>query len=162
TVAVVGVGFLGAVIVRLAARAGARVIAISRRPFALEIAREFGAAETIPMHDHQRIIERVKDLTDGECCERVIEAVGLPQPLDLASDLTREGGRLMIAGYHQDGPRQVNMQSWNWRGIDVVNAHERDPRVYARGMREAVAAVESGALKPSPLFTHSFRLDRLG
>jgi threonine dehydrogenase-like Zn-dependent dehydrogenase len=68
----------------------------------------------------------------------------------------------MIAGYHQDGPRQVNMQSWNWRGIDVVNAHERDPRVYARGMREAVAAVESGALDPSPLFTHSFRLERLG
>jgi threonine dehydrogenase-like Zn-dependent dehydrogenase len=162
TVAVVGVGFLGAMLARLAARAGARVIAISRRPFALKVAREFGAAETILTDDHRRIIERVKDLTGGECCERVIEAVGLQRPLDLASELTREGGRLIIAGYHQDGPRQVNMQSWNWRGIDVINAHERDPRVYARGMREAVAAVESGALDPSPLFTHTFRLEQLG
>jgi threonine dehydrogenase-like Zn-dependent dehydrogenase len=161
-VAVIGVGFLGAVLTRLAARAGGRVIAISRRPFALEIAREFGAAETIPMDGHQRIVERVKDLTGGERCERVIEAVGLQQPLDLASELTREGGRLIIAGYHQDGSRRVNMQLWNWRGIDVVNAHERDPRVYARGMREAVAAVESGALDPWPLFTHSFLLDQLG
>ena len=49
-----------------------------------------------------------------------------------------ERGRLVIAGYHQDGPRQVNMQLWNWRGIDVINAHERDPRRYVDGMRAAV------------------------
>ena len=34
TVAIVGVGFLGAVLTALSARAGAKVIAISRRPFA--------------------------------------------------------------------------------------------------------------------------------
>lgn len=50
------------------------------------------------------------------------------------------GGRLVVAGYHQDGPRQVNMQDWNWKGIDVVNAHERDPAVHRQGLREAVAA----------------------
>lgn len=161
-VAIVGIGFLGAVLVRLAAHAGARVIAITRRPFALEIAREFGAAETIPMDDHWRIINQVKELTGGAGCERVIEAVGLQWPLDLASELTRERGRLMIAGYHQDGPRQVNMQSWNWRGLDVINAHERDPRVYVQGMRDAVAAVANGVLDPSPLYTHRFPLDQLG
>src|SRR5919106_1310171 len=37
TVAIVGVGFLGALLTRLAAGAGARVIAVSRRPFALEV-----------------------------------------------------------------------------------------------------------------------------
>ena len=60
----------------------------------------------------------------------------------------------MIAGYHQDGPRQVNMQQWNWRGIDVVNAHERDPAVQLQGIREAVEAVASGRLDPRPLYTH--------
>lgn len=162
SVAVVGIGFLGAVLVRLAAQAGARVIAISRRPFALEIARSLGAAETIAMNDHGPIIQRVKDLTGGAGCERVIEAVGLQNPLDLAAELTRERGRLMIAGYHQDGARQVNMQLWNWRGLDVINAHERHPRVYVQGMREAVAAVESGRLDPTPLFTHRFALNQLG
>ena len=63
----------------------------------------------------------------------MIEAVGKQWPLDLAAELTREGGRLVIAGYHQDGPRQVNMQLWNWRGFDVANAHERDPQVAVRG-----------------------------
>ena len=162
TVAVVGVGFLGAILTRLASQAGARVIAISRRPFSLEVAREMGAAETIPMEDHWVILERVKALTDGRMCERVIEAVGKQWPLDLAAELTAEGGRLVIAGYHQDGPRQVNMQMWNWRGFDVINAHERDPAMYVRGLREAVEAVASGRLDPSKLYTHTYPLEELG
>jgi threonine dehydrogenase-like Zn-dependent dehydrogenase len=162
TVAIVGIGFLGAILCRLATDAGARVIAISRRPFALDLARRFGAAETIPMEDHNGIIERVKDLTGGRLCERAIEAVGKQWPLDLAGEITAERGKLIVAGYHQDGPRQVNMWLWNWRGLDVINAHERDPRLYAEGIREAVEAVASGRLDPSPLYTHFYPLERLG
>jgi threonine dehydrogenase-like Zn-dependent dehydrogenase len=162
TVAIVGVGFLGAILTRLATDAGARVIAVSRRPLSLEIARRMGAAEVIPMEDHAAIIERVKQLTGGRFCERVIEAVGKQWPLDLAGELTAERGRLIVAGYHQDGPRQVNMWLWNWRGIDVVNAHERDPREYVRGIREAVEAVASGRLDPSLLYTHTYPLEQLG
>jgi threonine dehydrogenase-like Zn-dependent dehydrogenase len=161
TVAIVGIGFLGAILTRLATDAGARVIAVSRRPFSLDVAREMGAAETIPMEDHNGIIERVKELTDGVFCDRVIEAVGKQWPLDLAAELTRERGRLMVAGYHQDGPRQVNMWLWNWRGLDVINAHERDPKIYMQGIREAVDAVASGRLDPSPLYTHTFPLEEL-
>ncbi|MFL5296917.1 MAG: zinc-binding dehydrogenase [Phenylobacterium sp.] len=162
TVAIVGVGFLGAILTRLASEAGARVIAISRRPFSLELARRMGAAETVAMDDHYAIIEQVRGLTNGVFCDRVIEAVGKQWPLDLAAELARERGKLVIAGYHQDGPRQVNMQLWNWRGLDVINAHERDPLVYAEGVREAVAAVASGRLNPSGLYTHAYPLDALG
>jgi threonine dehydrogenase-like Zn-dependent dehydrogenase len=161
-VAIVGIGFLGAILVRLASNAGARVIAISRRQESLDLARRMDAAETIAMHDHWQIIERVRELTGGTFCDRVIEAVGKQWPLDLAAELTRGGGRLIIAGYHQDGPRQVNMQLWNWRGFDVANAHERDPAVAVQGMREAVAAIESGLIDPNLLITHRYALDRLG
>ncbi|RKH38416.1 L-iditol 2-dehydrogenase, partial [Corallococcus sp. AB050B] len=153
TVAIIGIGFLGAVVTRLVANAGARVLAIARRPWALELARGQGASECIPMDDHSRIIERVKALTSGDFCDRVIEAVGTQWPLDLAGELTRVRGKLVIAGYHQDGPRQVNLQLWNWRGLDVINAHERDPQAYVEGMRLAVDAVASGRLDPFPLFT---------
>ncbi|WP_262272567.1 MDR/zinc-dependent alcohol dehydrogenase-like family protein [Microvirga yunnanensis] len=162
TIAIIGIGFLGALLTKLASDAGARVIAISRRPYSLDLARRMGAAETIAMEDHHAIIERVKELTGGTFCDRVIEAVGKQWPLDLAGELTRERGKLIVAGYHQDGPRQVNMWLWNWRGIDVINAHERDPKVYVHGMREAVDAIASGRLDPSSLYTHSFPLDRLG
>lgn len=162
SVAVVGVGFMGALLVRLCAHAGARVIAISRRPFSLDVARQFGAAHTIVMDDHWRILDQVRGLTGGAGCARVIEAVGLQWPLDLASELTAERGRLIIAGYHQDGARQVNMQLWNWRGLDVVNAHERDEAVYLLGMREAVDAIRTGVIDPWALCTHAFALDELG
>jgi threonine dehydrogenase-like Zn-dependent dehydrogenase len=162
TVAIVGIGFLGAILTRLASQAGAQVIAISRRPFSLDVARRMGATETIAMDDHYAIIEQVKALTNGLFCDRVIEAVGKQWPLDLAGELVKERGKLIVAGYHQDGPRQVNMGLWNWRGIDVINAHERDPDVYRQGIEEAVEAIASGRLDPSALYTHRYPLDRLG
>jgi threonine dehydrogenase-like Zn-dependent dehydrogenase len=162
TVAIIGAGFLGALMTRLCASAGARVLAISRRVFSLEVASGQGAEEAVLMDDHWRVIERVMELTGGRRCERVFEMVGLQWPLDLASALCAERGRLIIAGFHQDGPRQVNMQEWNWRGIDVVNAHERDPEVYVAGIEAAVEAVKVARLDPAPLLTHRFQLEQLG
>jgi threonine dehydrogenase-like Zn-dependent dehydrogenase len=162
TVVVIGIGFLGALLTRLADHAGARVVAISRRRYALEVARAQGAEVTIPMDSHEEIIRRVADLTEGTFADRVFEAVGMQWPLDLAGELTRIRGTLVIAGYHQDSPRQVNMQLWNWRGLDVVNAHEREPAAYLRGIRDAVDAIADGRLDPAPLYTHRYPLDRAG
>lgn len=162
SVAIVGIGFLGAVLTRLAAHAGAHVFAITRRPFALDIARAMGAEVTIPLADRGRVLEWVQKLTGGRGCDRVIEAAGFQEPLDLAGELTRVRGRLVIAGYHQDAPRQVNMQLWNWRGLDVINAHERDPAMYRRGLERAVAAVQRGIIDPTSLFTHKYPLDETG
>ncbi len=161
-VAIIGIGFLGALITSLAVDAGAEVIAITRRPFALDIAQRAGAAHMLVMDDHWRLIEEVKRLTAEQGCDVVIEAVGQQWPLDLAGELTRIRGRLVIAGYHQDGLRQVNMQLWNWRGLDVINAHERDEAVYVAGMRAAVAAVGDGRLNPLPLYTHTLPLEAIG
>jgi threonine dehydrogenase-like Zn-dependent dehydrogenase len=162
TVAIIGIGFLGAILTRLAARAGARVIAISRRSYSLEVARRMGAHEVVAMEDHSKVVDCIRELTAGAMCERVIEAVGKQWPLDLSAELTATRAKLVIAGYHQDGPRQVNMQLWNWRGLDVVNAHERDPEAYLRGMRAAVEAADSGVLDPAELCTHAFPLTALG
>lgn len=160
-VAVVGVGFIGALLIQLATRAGAEVIALSRRPYSLQVAKDCGAVETFQTDDWYAAIDQVNSLTDGTGCARVIEAAGEQATLTIASGISAEGGRLVIAGYHQDGPRQVDMQQWNWRGLDVINAHERDPAVAARGLREAMEAVEDGRLDPYPLMTHHYPLDGL-
>jgi threonine dehydrogenase-like Zn-dependent dehydrogenase len=162
TVVIIGVGFLGAIVTRLASRAGARVIAMSRRPFALEVAGQQGADVVLSLDDPDAAARAVDHLTGGRGADRVVEAVGLQAPLDLAGRLTRIRGRLVIAGYHQDGPRQVDMQLWNWRGIDVINAHERDPHVVREGVRAGIAAVLDGTLELDRLFTHCFQLSQLG
>jgi threonine dehydrogenase-like Zn-dependent dehydrogenase len=159
TVAVVGVGFLGALLVQLAARAGAEVIAVSRRELAVETGRRMGAAHALPLDG--RPVDAVAELTDGRLCDRAIEVTGHQEGLDVAGAITRVRGRLVIAGFHQDGERRVDMRLWNWRGLDVINAHEREPAVYLDGMAEAVRLVAANELDPRPLYTHTFPLERL-
>ncbi len=161
TVAVIGIGFIGAVLVRLAADEGAQVIAISRREASLDLARKLGAAHTVPMMDHWTILDEVRRITGGRMADTVVEAVGKEWPLNLAGDIVAEGGRLVIAGYHQDGPRTLNVGGWNWRGLDIVNAHERDRQVNLRGLREAVEAAVAGQLPLDLLVTHRYPLDQL-
>jgi NADPH:quinone reductase len=161
TVVILGIGFLGALLTGLAAEAGARVVALSRRPESLQLARSMGAAETVRLDDHGAVLGRLGELTGGAGCDVAIECTGHQWPLDLAAESLREGGRLVIAGYHQDGPRQVNMQLWNWRALDIVNAHERDQSVILRSMQEAIDAVAAERLRPAPLYTHRFPLDEL-
>ncbi|MFZ0387606.1 MAG: zinc-binding dehydrogenase [Solirubrobacteraceae bacterium] len=158
-VAVVGIGFLGALVTQLAVHAGARVIAVSRRPYALRVAQAMGASDGVALDGP--VSERVAQLTGGRLCDVVVEAAGTQATLDAAGPLTRIRGRLVIAGFHQDGPRHVDMQLWNWRGLDVINAHEREPAVYLEGIREAAAAVAEGRLDPAPLYTHRFSLQQL-
>ena len=69
--------------------------------------------------------------------------------------------RRVVAGYHQDSLRSVNMRVWNWRGLDVVNAHERDPDIYVRGMRAGIDAALSGRIAPLDLLSHRYRLHEL-
>ena len=163
TIAIIGIGFLGALLTQLAVGAGARVIAISQRPYSLELARSMGAVETIELGETDaEIVRRVEQLTDGAGCDRVIELAGMQRPLDLAGKLCRVRGRLIVAGFHQDGPRQVDMFLWNWRGLDVINAHERDPLAYVSGISAAIDGVVAEQFDPQKLYTHRVPLERAG
>ncbi len=118
-----------------------------------------GAIDTVTLDDRHLAARRRADRR--RLCDVVVEAAGAQPTLDLCGPLTRERGRLVIAGFHQDGPRQVDMQLWNWRGLDVVNAHERDPAIYLRGLRRA-ARGRRRADRPAPLYTHRVALEQLG
>jgi threonine dehydrogenase-like Zn-dependent dehydrogenase len=133
-VAIVGMGFLGSAMSQLVEGVGAEVVPV-RRDTRL---------------DHL-----------AESCDCVIEAAGVQATLDSATRLVREGGRLVIAGYHQDGRREVDLGAWNWRGLDVVNAHERDRVVVLDAMREAARLAAAGRLDVERLVTHRFPLSRL-
>lgn len=158
TVAIVGGGFLGTLLIQLATHAGCEVIVLSQREYSLGVAKRAGAAQVLSTADAHEAKTRALEISGGRGFDRVIEAAGVQSTLDLASALTAEGARLVIAGYHQDGLRQVNLQEWNWRGIDVVNAHERAVERYAAGIRAAADAVLDGCIDPIPLLTHSLPL----
>jgi NADPH2:quinone reductase len=151
TVVLLGTGFLGTLLLQLLQRhRPARVFAVSRRRMDPALAERLGVDEVLTYDDD--VCGRVGG------ADVVIEATGKQGPLDLATNLVRVRGRLIVAGYHQDGPRTVNMQLWNWHGIDVINAHERDPAVYRSGMEEGVRLLAAGELDLDPLITHTFPL----
>jgi threonine dehydrogenase-like Zn-dependent dehydrogenase len=130
-VAVVGMGFLGSTVAQILRAEGADVV---------ELRRGDTAHAEFPC---------------------VVECAGTQDALDTASALVAAGGRLVLAGFHQDGLRHVDVQSWNWRGIDVVNAHERDSLRVVDALREAVRRAVAGKLDVERLVTHRFALDEL-
>jgi threonine dehydrogenase-like Zn-dependent dehydrogenase len=152
--AVVGFGYLAALVLRLLfpTSTGSWVV-VTRRPESRALALQLGAEAAYGFAD-----------VPAACWDSfpiVLEAAGVQQSLDYATWLTAYGGRLVIAGYHADGPRTVNLQSWNWKGIDVVNAHEREPAVYLRGLREGLQIVERHGLDLTSLITHHWPLDQI-
>jgi threonine dehydrogenase-like Zn-dependent dehydrogenase len=162
SVAIVGGGFLGALLTQLAAHAGAHVVVLSRRAFSLRVARAAGAAQVFDTSNAATARAKAMAVSEGRGFDRVIECAGVQDTLDLASSLSMERGRLVIAGYHQDGTRQVNLQDWNWRGLDVVNAHERSIERYTAGVEAGIAAILDGRIDPFPLLTHSVPLKEVG
>jgi threonine dehydrogenase-like Zn-dependent dehydrogenase len=161
TVAIIGSGFLGVLLCQLAKHRGARVIVISRRSFSLDYAKRYGADEVIPLTSTWEVANKLSEITGKAFCHRVIEATGKQEALDVATEIVAEGGRIIIAGYHQDGLRHINLQQWNWKGIDVINAHERDPKKYLTGMQKAVDAVAAGILRPDELYTNVLPLSEI-
>lgn len=152
-VLVIGAGYLGCLVVQLAKNEGAEVAVVSRRKTSLDYASLAGADHLIGFDDYYRTIEKIRSVFPDNI-NRVIEATGVQSSIDLATEVIDVRGKLVIAGYHQDGLRNVNMQVWNWKGIDVINAHERDPKIYIDGMKEAISYAERDVLQPERFITH--------
>jgi L-iditol 2-dehydrogenase len=98
TVAVVGLGPIGLMFVRLAKVRGARVIALGRRPKQLERAERLGADEMISTAGTTDPARAVRDLTHGRGADIAIEAVGTPATWELAVQLVRRGGTVNFFG----------------------------------------------------------------
>jgi threonine dehydrogenase-like Zn-dependent dehydrogenase len=150
-VALVGFGYLAVLISYLLPAGVSGWVALSRRADSRALSLQLGAEAT---YDFANV---PNELWDG--FPVVIEAAGVQQTLDVATWLTAYGGRLIVAGYHANGPRMVNMQSWNWKGIDVINAHERDPSMLVRCLREALQELGGRAGETSSLHTHAWSLE---
>lgn len=157
TALIIGMGFLGCLLLQLVKHAGGRAICVSERPTSRRVADRLGALATFPFEEPWQVKEGLGKMGYASF-SRVIEATGAEKGLEIASELVGERGRLIIAGYHQDGPRQVNLQQWNWKGIDVINAHERAPSRYTAGMSKAITLASVGAIDLDPLLTHRYPL----
>lgn len=82
--------------VQVAALAGARIIATSSSDAKLEVARRYGASETVN-HTHDDVVARVRGLTANRGADIVVDSVGEPT-WQRSTRLLRRGGRLVTCG----------------------------------------------------------------
>jgi L-iditol 2-dehydrogenase len=98
SVAVIGLGPIGLMFVRLAKFYGARVIAIGRRKTQLDRAAKMGADELLISSDSEETVRQVRGMTSGRGADVAIEAVGHPDLWEMAARLLRRGGTVNFFG----------------------------------------------------------------
>ena len=94
-VVVLGAGRLGVLVCKVAALKGARIIAVSRTRYKLELAAKFGAEELVNAGESD-VRRQVSELTSGLGADIVVEATGDPEGLLLAMDLVRPRGTICL------------------------------------------------------------------
>ncbi|MGA2154060.1 MAG: zinc-binding dehydrogenase [Bryobacteraceae bacterium] len=97
-VAVIGLGPIGLMFVKLAKLYGCRVIAVGRRKTQLDRAGALGADELIVGEDGVDPVKTIRDLTGGRGVDIAIEAVGKPQTWQWAVNMVRRGGMVNFFG----------------------------------------------------------------
>jgi S-(hydroxymethyl)glutathione dehydrogenase/alcohol dehydrogenase len=103
TVAVIGAGGVGLNVIQGAALAGAgRIIVVDTRAAALELARQFGATDTVDANDPATgdPARAVRKMTGGGV-DYAFEVVGLPATIAQAWDCLGPGGRAVVVGLTQ-------------------------------------------------------------
>lgn len=154
-VAIVGVGYMGSLMLQLLpVEATASATVIDPRNDARTTALAFGATEALSPGDVTADLHGSFDV--------VVEATGTQPGLDLAGELVREHGVLSILGYHVGPPRSVDVQMWNWKAIDVVNAHVRRRDLLNEAIRRGLELTREGRIHPGKLVSHRFGLDGVG
>jgi L-iditol 2-dehydrogenase len=126
----------------------------------LNLSGELGADHQLnPLNDD--IDKEIKNLTNGKGVDISFEVGGNQSTLDLASQICRMEGKLVIFGYHP-GSRVINdLGYWNWMAFDIINAHFRDMNTILRGTRIGMDLLNSGKIKMDKLITHRYSLEEI-
>jgi L-iditol 2-dehydrogenase len=99
TVAVIGGGPLGLMILHVAALFGCQVIAIVKHDGQVEAARQLGAAQVVQTASIRKAIREARALTEkNRGVDIAIEAVGVPESWDEAVEMVRKGGTVNFFG----------------------------------------------------------------
>jgi threonine dehydrogenase-like Zn-dependent dehydrogenase len=88
-----------------------------------------------------------------------VEAGGGAATLDLAGRMVCPHGTLAVVGYHQSGGRRaVDMRLWNWKAVDVINAHERRKPEQMGCFTRAIRLIQAKRLQIRDMMTHEYAL----
>lgn len=163
-VCVIGTGPIGLTMGQVARASGARqVIMVGRRDEALDLALRVGAADTVVNASRAASVgEAVAELTAGELCDAVFEAVGgTAGTLAQAVEVATFGGRIGILGAFW-GDVAVAYRAANRKEIDLRWCNSYATFGGVREYQIALDLLAEGRVQAEPLITHRFPLAEIG
>lgn len=143
TVAVIGIGPIGSMFVRLAKLRGAHVISIGRRRARLEHTLHLGADRVIATEEIADPVAEVRKMTDGRGADIVIEAVGKPETWRWSVEMLCRGGVVNFFGGPPSGTHvELDTNLLHYSEITCKASFHHTPRA----VREALDIIESGGV----------------
>jgi L-iditol 2-dehydrogenase len=155
SVAVVGAGPIGLLIVQLAQLSGADPIFVSDRlGWRLDLARRLGA---LPLnYDQADPVRAVLDATGGRGVDVAIEAAWADHSVQQAAEMARMGGRLVLVGIPGDDRLALKHSTARRKGL-TIRMSRRMQHSYPR----AISLAARGAVDLHGLISHHLPLERV-
>jgi len=154
TVAVFGVGAVGALFVALLRGLGVEVLGVDVNPRRLSLAERLGAraVEAGP----GRVADEVRALTGGRGADVSIVATGNVAAISSAISSTRSGGVVCLFGLPPSGSRvDHDFSELLVREVSLISSNAASEEE----MVEALDLIASGKIRASDLITHRFRIE---
>ena len=146
TIAIIGLGPIGLMFVKLAKLYGCRVIAVGRRKAQLERAEELGADASVEAADHSDPVQAIREMTQGRGADVAIEAVGKPQTWEWAVNMVRRGGTVnFFGGCPNDSRVHLDTARLHYSEITCKASFHHTPRY----IRKALDLVSAGHITAS-------------
>lgn len=157
TVAIVGAGPVGlAALLTAQFYAPARLIMIDLDDNRLEVARRFGATDTINSSaGNAAAVAQLQQLTEGVGVDTAIEAVGVPATFELCEDIVAPGGIIANVGVH-GAKVDLHLERLWAQNITITT---RLVDTVTTGM--LLKVVQSRKIDPALLITHRFALEEI-
>ncbi len=155
TVAIVGAGPVGmAALLTAQFYSPGRLVMLDTDPNRLEVARRFGATDTIDVSEGNAV-ERLLAMTDGIGVDVAIEAVGVPATFDICQKVVAPGGHIANVGVHGKSV-ELHLETLWIQNVTITTG-----LVNTNTTPMLLKTVQSGRLDPAQLVTHRFRLDEI-
>ncbi|HEV2135074.1 MAG TPA: zinc-binding dehydrogenase [Terracidiphilus sp.] len=162
TVAIIGGGPLGLMILHVAALAGYKVIALVRHDGQVEAAKQLGAAHVVQTKSTLKAIHETRALTPGNRgVDIAIEAVGAPEAWEEAVELVRKGGTVnFFGGCARDTRVALDTNRIHYSNITMRATFHHTPEL----CRKALDLIAGGNFQAGAFITgraHLYELNRV-
>ena len=146
-IAIVGDGTIGLGTLLAAKVSGASAVyLVSKHENRGKLALEIGASKVIYLSDTDPV-QSIKDLTDGLGADVVVECVGNPDSLQLAVNLARRGGTIVLVGVATK-PSSINFGEIMFFEKNIIGS-----AIYIHEAKTAIAMLADRRMDPSCLIT---------